>query len=76
MVDNEGAITCGGETFDPDNAQPDAGWMSADSMIGGAGQRSLMVGLLKSERLKWVHTGAAGVDHPIWAPAGGQGRAC
>ena len=34
-----------------------------------------MVGMLKSQRLKWVHTGAAGLDHPIWAPAGGQGRA-
>ena len=66
VVDNQGAITCGAETFDPDTAQPDAGWMSADSMMG-PGQRSLMVGLLKSERLKWVHTGAAGVDHPIWA---------
>jgi phosphoglycerate dehydrogenase-like enzyme len=26
-----------------------------------------MVSLLTSERLQWVHTGAAGVDHPIWA---------
>jgi phosphoglycerate dehydrogenase-like enzyme len=65
VVDDQGAITCGAESFDPDTAQPDAGWMSADAM--GSGQRSLVVGLLKSERLKWVHTGAAGLDHPIWA---------
>jgi phosphoglycerate dehydrogenase-like enzyme len=26
-----------------------------------------MVGALKSQQLKWVHTGAAGLDHPIWA---------
>jgi phosphoglycerate dehydrogenase-like enzyme len=66
VVDSQGAITCGGETFDADTAQPDAGWMSADSVMGPA-QRSLMVGLLKSRNLKWVHTGAAGVDHPVWA---------
>ena len=65
MVDSEGAITSGGESFDVDTAQPDAAWMSADSM--GTGQRSLMIGALKSQSLKWVHTGAAGLDHPIWA---------
>jgi phosphoglycerate dehydrogenase-like enzyme len=65
VVDGEGVITAGGETFDVDTAQPDAGWLSADSM--GSGQRSLSVALLKSQNLKWVHTGAAGLDHPIWA---------
>jgi phosphoglycerate dehydrogenase-like enzyme len=66
VVDREGAVTCGGETFDADTAQPDAGWMSADGGMSPA-QRTLMAGLLKSQRVKWVHTGAAGVDHPIWA---------
>jgi glyoxylate/hydroxypyruvate reductase len=65
VVDSGGAITAGGESFDVDTAQPDAAWMSADSM--GTGQRSLMIGALKSQSLKWVHTGAAGLDHPIWA---------
>lgn len=65
-VDRQGAVTCGGETFDADTAQPDAGWLSADGGMSPA-QRTLMVGVLKSQRLKWVHTGAAGVDHPIWA---------
>ena len=65
VVDSEGAITSGGESFDVDTDQPDAAWMSADSM--GTGQRSLMVGALKSQNLTWVHTGAAGLDHPIWA---------
>jgi len=40
--------------------------MSADSMSGG-GQRALVTSLLKSNQLMWVHTGAAGLDHPIWA---------
>lgn len=66
VIDREGIVTCGGETFDADTAQPEAGWLSADS-FGGPAQRTLMAGVLKSERLRWVHTGAAGVDHPIWA---------
>ncbi|MEJ0064877.1 MAG: NAD(P)-dependent oxidoreductase [Caulobacteraceae bacterium] len=63
VVDSQGAITCEGQSFDIDTAQPDAGWLSADGM----GQRTLTLALLKSQNLKWVHTGAAGLDHPIWA---------
>ena len=66
VVGRDGEITCGSQSFDADTAQPEAGWFSADAM-GGAAQRIVMSGLLKSERLTWVHTGAAGVDHPIWA---------
>jgi phosphoglycerate dehydrogenase-like enzyme len=66
VIGSDGTITCEGQTFDAETAQPDAGWLSADGMMGAA-QRSLMVGLLKSENLKWVHTAAAGLDHPIWA---------
>jgi phosphoglycerate dehydrogenase-like enzyme len=66
VVDKDGAIVCGGETLDTDTAQPQASWLSADGGMSPA-QRSLMVATLKSERLGWVHTGAAGVDHPVWA---------
>ena len=67
-------MTCGGETFDADTAQPDAGWLSADGVMGPA-QRTLMVGLLKSDHLTWVHTAAAGLDHPIWAQLVDKGAA-
>jgi phosphoglycerate dehydrogenase-like enzyme len=66
LVDAEGGIRCGGQTLDTDAAQPEAGWAGADSRPG-AGGRALIVSLLKSRRLSWVHTGAAGVDHPVWA---------
>ena len=66
VIGSDGTITCEGQSFDAETAQPDAGWLSADGMMGAA-QRSLMVGLLKAENLKWVHTAAAGLDHPIWA---------
>jgi phosphoglycerate dehydrogenase-like enzyme len=65
LVDAEGKITCNGESLDTDTAQPEAGWMGADGGAG-AGGRALAVSLLKSPRLSWVHTGAAGVDHPVW----------
>jgi phosphoglycerate dehydrogenase-like enzyme len=61
VVGADGAITCAGRTLSEDEAQPEAGWMSAD-----AGGRALPVSMLKSRRLGWAHTGAAGVDHPIW----------
>jgi phosphoglycerate dehydrogenase-like enzyme len=73
VVDSEGAITSGGETLDVDTAQPDAAWMSADSF--GTGQRNLMVGALKSQNLTWVHTGAAGLDHPVWTQIVDKGAA-
>jgi phosphoglycerate dehydrogenase-like enzyme len=66
IVGAEGQITCDAESLDTDSAQPDAGWMSNDSMRGG-GARALFVSLLKSRNLGWVQTGAAGVDDPIWA---------
>ncbi|MGH6970474.1 MAG: D-2-hydroxyacid dehydrogenase [Caulobacteraceae bacterium] len=65
LVSSDGAIACDGRALDPDTAQPEAGWMGADSG-GGAGGRALAVSMLKSQRLVWAHTGAAGVDHPIW----------
>ena len=65
IVHADGRITCEGETLDTDTAQPDWGWMSADSAFG-AGARNLFVAMLKSNRLSWVHTGAAGVDNPVW----------
>ncbi|HEY2709603.1 MAG TPA: D-2-hydroxyacid dehydrogenase [Caulobacteraceae bacterium] len=65
VVGEGGAITCNGETLDPDTAQPDVGWFSADAMGGGG--RAIFVSMLKSQKLAWVHTGAAGVDNPVWA---------
>jgi phosphoglycerate dehydrogenase-like enzyme len=64
IVDADGKITCNGERLDTDTAQPDWGWMSADGF--NAGGQALMVAMLKSQKLAWVHTGAAGLDNPVW----------
>ena len=65
LVSNTGAITLDGAPIDEEAAQADWGWFSADSGFGVAG-RALFVAMLKSQRLAWVHTGAAGVDGPVW----------
>jgi phosphoglycerate dehydrogenase-like enzyme len=74
LVDADGNITCNGETLDTDTAQPEWGWFSADSGFSAAG-RSLFVAMLKSAKLTWVHTGAAGLDNPIWAQLVDKGAA-
>src|SRR6202041_662547 len=53
-----------GEGLDADTAQPDWGWMSNDAF--GSSGRTLFVAMLKSNRLSWGHTGAAGLDNPVW----------
>jgi glyoxylate/hydroxypyruvate reductase len=74
MVSPQGAITLAGQGVDEDAVQPDWGWFSADSGFGPAGRR-LFVAMLKSQKLGWVHTGAAGVDNPIWRQLVDKGAA-
>ena len=62
-ADDAGKITGGGRSFSEDDAQPEAAWMS----FGGGGGRAVATAVLKSQRLAWVHTTAAGLDAPIWA---------
>lgn len=73
VVDREGGITCDGEALDTDSAQPEAGWASNDGLRGAGAARALFVSLLKSRRLGWVQSGAAGLDDPIWAQLAGKG---
>jgi len=65
LVGRDGTIHCRGLDLDPDTARPEAGWLSNDGVMGPAG-RVMFAALLKSDRLGWVQTGAAGVDNPVW----------
>ena len=65
LMDETGAITLNGAPVTPDEAQPDAGWASADVFFGAAG-RHYMIALLKSARLAWVQSAAAGFDNPVF----------
>lgn len=72
VVDRAGEITCDDQPLDTDAAQPEAGWVSNDGMSGPGG-RALLVACLKSRRLGWVQTGAAGLDNPVWAQLADKG---
>ena len=74
LVDTQGAITLGSQPISDDAVQPDWGWFSADSGFGAAG-RALFVAMLKAQKLAWVHTGAAGVDNPVWRQLVNKGAA-
>lgn len=65
VIDREGRITAGGQGLDLDSAQPEAAWASGEMFSSGAA-RNFMVAALKSRALTWVHSGAAGFDHPVF----------
>ena len=65
LVTDAGEIRLDGRAVSEDEAAADIGWVNADVFFGPA-SRQFMVALLKSPALKWVQSGAAGFDHPIF----------
>ena len=64
-VTDEGQILLAGEAISPDAAQPDIVWANADAFFSPAA-RTFMTAALKSTDLKWVQSGAAGFDNPVF----------
>lgn len=62
----DGGLTLGGAEVSVDAARPEVGWLNGD-LFGDAPIREYMTALLKSPDLKWVQSGAAGFDHPVFA---------
>ncbi len=60
-------LTLGGAPVAADDAAPDIAWANHELFENPAAGRAFMVGLLKSPRLSWVQSAAAGFDHPIFA---------
>ena len=65
VMNDAGEIRLNGQTVPEDAAAAEAAWTNADVFFGPA-SRQFMVALLKSPALKWVQSGAAGFDHPIF----------
>lgn len=65
LIDDDGTITLDGATLTPDEARPEAGWANTDTFFTGAA-RPFMAAALKSPDLKWVQSGAAGFDNPVF----------
>lgn len=68
LMDERGEISLNGAPVSVDDAQPQAGWASADvfEAFGGVAGRNYMVAMLKSAQLQWVQSAAAGFDHPVF----------
>lgn len=65
LIDDEGVILCEGAPVTVDDARPEAAWANTDTFFSGAG-RNFMAAALKSPDLKWMQSGAAGFDNPVF----------
>lgn len=65
LVNDAGEISLAGQPLTPGDAAPEAVWANADVFFGG-GARAFMTAALKSPALKWVQSGAAGFDNPVF----------
>lgn len=65
LVSDAGEITLAGAPVTPDAAAPDVVWANADAFFS-PGARAFMTAALKSPNLKWVQSGAAGFDNPVF----------
>ena len=61
----DGTILKDGAPVSVEDAAPEVGWLNTDLFGAGAG-RDYMITLLKSPALKWVQSGAAGFDNPVF----------
>jgi len=72
LVNAHGDISLRGQAVAEDQANAEAAWTNADVFFSGA-SRQFMVAMLKSPALKWVQSGAAGFDHPVFGQIVGKG---
>ena len=66
LVSDSGEINLAGAPVALDKAAPDVVWANADAFFSPAA-RAFMTAALKSPNLKWVQSGAAGFDNPVFA---------
>src|SRR5690348_6050138 len=71
LMDRQGKIREGEREISADDARPEIGWATSD-LFGGP-IREYMVALLKSPTLKWMQSGAAGFDNPVFAQIAAKG---
>jgi phosphoglycerate dehydrogenase-like enzyme len=65
FMNREGEIHEGECEIGVDDARPEVGWATND-LFGGP-IRDYMIALLKSPSLRWLQSGAAGFDNPVFA---------
>jgi len=65
LMGRDGKIHCNGAELSAEAAKPEVGWATNDLFAGPI--RDYMVALLKSPALRWMQSGAAGFDNPVFA---------
>lgn len=65
IMSASGDVTLGGEAVPTDAVNADAAWTNSDVFFSPVA-RTFMVAMLKSPELKWVQSGAAGFDNPVF----------
>lgn len=74
LMSATGEITLHGSPVTADEAAAEAAWTNADVFFGPA-VRPFMMAMLKSPALKWVQSGAAGFDNPVFGQIVQKGAA-
>lgn len=65
LMNDKSELSLDGAAISLEDAAPEAAWANADVWFGPAA-RDYSRALLKSPTLKWLQSGAAGFDHPIF----------
>jgi phosphoglycerate dehydrogenase-like enzyme len=65
LMDKDSRFHLDGKEISSDDARPEIGWVNNDLFAGPI--RDYMVALLKSPDLRWLQSGAAGYDNPVFA---------
>jgi phosphoglycerate dehydrogenase-like enzyme len=65
LMAEDASLSLAGQPVSVEEAKVEAGWANNETFFGPAA-RDFSIALLKSPTLKWLQSGAAGFDHPIF----------
>jgi len=65
VMHDDGSLSRGGKKIKPEDAKPEAAFACSDLYNRGPA-RDFMIFLLKSDSIRWVQSGAAGFDNPVF----------
>lgn len=71
-VQEDGTLRRGDDTVEAEDLQLDAAY-AAPGMFGGGGAKGFFRTLLKSSSARWFHSGAAGLDDPVFPRIAAKG---